>query len=69
MNSLTSKKVDKLDQDAIRSWKRKQKRRKNDKLRPESAEIHDLRKIVDLYKMYGNDKLALVNPVENPKIL
>ena len=34
-----------------------------------TGEVHDLKKIVDLYKMYGNEKLALVNPVENPKIL
>ena len=31
--------------------------------------MHDLKKIVDLYKIYGNDNIALVNPAENPGVL
>jgi hypothetical protein len=26
-------------------------------------------KIIDMYKVYGTDKVALVNPAENPYIL
>lgn len=32
-------------------------------------ELHDLKKIVGLYKIYGNDNVALVNPAENPGVL
>ena len=30
---------------------------------------HDLSKMVNLYKMYGNDGITIVNPAENPGIL
>lgn len=35
----------------------------------DDEELNDLRKIVNLYKIYGNDNVALVNPAENPGVL
>lgn len=37
--------------------------------RTEIEEFNDLKRIVDLYKIYGNDNIALVNPAENPGVL
>ena len=37
--------------------------------RTDGEELNDLKKIVDLYKIYGNDSIALVNPAENPGVL
>jgi hypothetical protein len=67
--------IDRVNQYALKNW-RKVNRKKKPKKRirderdlPEKDELNDLRKIVKLYKIYGNDKLALVNPVENQGIL
>ncbi len=67
-----NKKLDKVDKYAIKNWRKNVKRRKKKKeevRRSNSGEINDLRKIIGLYKIYGNDGLALVNPAENPGVL
>lgn len=71
---MGERKIDKVNHFALQNWnkvnkKRKAKKGKTKRERPRSGEINDLRKIVKLYKVYGNDNLALVNPVNNPGIL
>lgn len=71
INAMGDKKLDKIDKHAIKHWRKtkKKKNRKNKLRRSNSGEINDLKRIVELYKLYGNDNLALVNPAENPGIL
>ena len=68
---MGDKKLDKIDKHAIKHWRKSKKKRntKNKLRRSNSGEINDLKRIVELYKVYGNDNLALVNPAENPGIL
>lgn len=71
INAMGDKKLDKIDKHAIKHWRKTKKKRnkKNKMRRSNSGEINDLKRIVELYKLYGNDNLALVNPAENPGIL
>mmetsp|Transcript_38735 Transcript_38735/g.58913 ORF Transcript_38735/g.58913 Transcript_38735/m.58913 type:complete len:87 (-) Transcript_38735:686-946(-) len=67
-----TKKLDKVDKYAIKNWRKnvkKRKKKKEEVRRSNSGEINDLKKIIGLYKLYGNDGLALVNPAENPGVL
>jgi hypothetical protein len=68
---MGDKKLDKIDKHAIKHWRKTKKKRnqKNKLKRSNSGDINDLKRIVELYKIYGNDNLALVNPAENPGIL
>ncbi len=63
--------VDALDKHAIKRWRKNvRKARKRGQLaRSPSGELDDLKKIVNLYKVYGNDNTALVNPIEQPGVL
>lgn len=72
VGAVGDRRLDKIDKHAMVNW-RKQKKRKGKKQknlpRSNSGEINDLKRIVNLYKIYGNDNLALVNPAENPGVL
>lgn len=72
VGAVGDRKLDKIDKHAIVNW-RKQKKKRGKKTkhlpRSNSGEINDLKRIVNLYKIYGNDNLALVNPAENPGVL
>ena len=69
------RKIDKLNQYALQNWKKEGRRKRRPKNKPKAQpqeevdDYNDLKKIVKLYKIYGNDQLALVNPAENPGIL
>lgn len=63
--------LDAVDKAAIKRWRKnvKKARKKGQLKQDDNVELHDMSKIVHLYKIYGNDAVALVNPVENPGIL
>ena len=63
--------LDHLDRAAIKRWRKnvKKARKKGQLKQDDDVELHDLSKMVNLYKIYGNDKIALVNPAEAPGIL
>ena len=63
--------LDSVDKHAIKRWKKNQKkaRKKGQLKNNDSTDLNDLAKIVNLYKIYGNDNIALVNPADNPGIL
>lgn len=67
----TTKQLDSVDKAAIKRWRKhvKKARKKGQLKQNDDVELHDLSKMVNLYKIYGNDAIALVNPAENPGIL
>lgn len=71
MFAPNGKNLDSVDKQAIRRWRRtvKKARKKGQLKHEDDLELRDLSKIVNLYKLYGNDAVALVNPAENPGIL
>ena len=71
MGNISSQNIDAFDKHALARWKKtvKKCRKKGQLQRTDSDELTDLKKIVDLYKIYGNDGVALVNPAENPGVL
>lgn len=66
-----TKALDTVDKNAIKRWKKNvTKARKKGQLKHDEELLnHDLSKMVNLYKIYGNDEIAMVNPAENPGIL
>jgi len=75
IGSIGAKKIDQTDERAIKSWYKNVKRRKGRAgqqvlRRSNSGEIiNDLIKISKLYKVYGNDQVALVNPADRPGVI
>ena len=70
--NIGDKKIDQVGKHAINSYLKNKSRRdaKNTKIkRSYSGNLRDVQKIVQVYAIYGNDKLALVNPREKPNIL
>ena len=66
-----TQKLDTVDKNAIKRWRKNvTKARKKGQLKHDDGVLlQDLSKMVNLYKIYGNDDVAMVNPVENPGIL
>ena len=71
MGKISTSHLDAFDKQALKRWKKTVKRsKKQGQLKVnDDDELHDLKKIVGLYKIYGNDNVALVNPAENPGML
>jgi hypothetical protein len=71
MGNISSAALDAFDKQALKRWKKTVKKaaKKGKMKRNEIEEFNDLKRIVDLYKIYGNDNIALVNPAENPGVL
>ena len=65
---LDESNIDKVGKYAINSYI-KNKNRTRGMRRSYSGNLRDVQKIVQVYSIYGNDKLALVNPREKPGIL
>ena len=71
MGNISSAALDAFDKQALKRWKKTVRKaaKVGNMKRTDNEELNDLRKIVDLYKIYGNDNIALVNPAENPGVL
>ena len=66
-----SKQLDTVDKAAIKRWRKNvTKARKKGQLKfDDGVLLQDLSKMVNLYKIYGNDDIAMVNPADDPGIL
>lgn len=63
--------LDLLDRQALENWRKNVNQlNKLHRLRiPQEQQLALLAKIIDMYKIYGNNNTALVNPQDNPYIL
>lgn len=63
--------LDLMDREALENWRSNVNYlNKVNKLREtEGQQVNWLNRIVDMYKIYGTESVALVNPKENPYIL
>ena len=64
-------KLDLMDRDALDNWRKNYEylAKKNNVQRSIESQKADMNKIIELYKIYGNDTTALVNPAENRFVL
>lgn len=64
-----SKKIDAVGKYAINQYLKNKQKVKSNLKRSHSGNLRDVSKIVQIYSLYGNDNLALVNPRDKPGIL
>ena len=75
IGAVAGNKIDTTDKDALISWHKSQmKKNKTKKGQPKGgahlrrsnsgSQLNDIKKIAQLYQIYGSDNLALVHPAE-----
>lgn len=68
LDAASYEKLDKVDQDALTHWYRNCKQLTK-AMNIETPKKTEMKRIIELYKIYGSQKSVLVNAHENPFVL